>query len=127
MAESIREWPPRKKQGEPEDIWLSRLDQDTHAEYQDWLTKLKAGETEPLLEAVQSVIEDEEYIYFAEKAEKEPIVINELSDEEAAAEVVRLYAGLDQDMAAVRNGDPEAVREYAEFNLFTLKYEKLHE
>ncbi|CAN5405382.1 hypothetical protein BH10PAT3_BH10PAT3_8140 [soil metagenome] len=125
MSESIREWPPRKSPGEPDNIWLSRLEQGVAAEYQDWLSKFDAGDPETLLEVAQSIIENEEVAYLLEDESSE--VDEELSYEEAAAAVIRYTACSDQYMAAVRNGNHEAVREYAEFNLFSLKFNTLNE
>ena len=120
MPESRREWPPRKLTGELDDIWLSRLHEEIALEYQDWLAKLALGDTDTLIEAAEDAMHSD-YMY-SETFDTEPSGLDQISDEEVNGIVLRAIANSDQLMAAVRNGDPNAVNEYAENELAVMKF-----
>lgn len=120
MPESSREWPPHKLVGESEDMWLLRLQEEIVLEHQDWLARLALGDAEVLIEVAEDLIL-EGYLR-SEISQDETAVLNEISDEEVHSIMMTAIANNDQHLAAVRNGDPDAVSEYAEFELATLKY-----
>ena len=121
MTEPSREWPPRKSVRESEDTWLLRLHHEIVLEYQDWLAKLALGDAEVLIEVAEELMIDG-YIS-SEISQDETVAVNEISDEEVRSIMLTALANNDQLLAAVRNGNPDAVSEYAEFELVTLKYQ----
>ena len=105
------EWPPRKSRKEPDGAWLARLDSEIKLKYLHWVDLLNQGEAGSLIEVAEmaSAVVDINVM-----AAGEDFVG---TDEEITAIMSRARANYDQNMAAVRDGNPRAVAHYAEQHL----------
>ena len=121
-----REWPPVKRADETGDDFLERIKNEAVIEHAEWLDKLTANDPNALLEVADSVISEQE-VEVLLGDEDDYMDESQLSPEDAKHIVTTLTAMNDQRMAAVKAGDPKAVEEFAQDELFTLKFNTLHE
>lgn len=126
MPEQDYQWPPSRRPFESEEDWLVRLEEEINAEYQRWLGKIASGNAEVMIEIAEWITADEATKVICERInpKKEE---TDTSIPDFRPIFATIMSNLDQQKAAVRNGDQDAVNEYAEDHLLTLKFNTMHE